>query len=303
MRSFHAVLALVLSSTCLASQQSFEVHNEEPPTPITDLSETIVSILSSSTQHTTLIHLLQRSKCIPMLAHIGNGTLFAPTDKAWEEWATSHTPPKPNEGGRRYLEWLGPGGIEEWVQPEEILLRRRVEDGLGEDEAREELDNQNWALRQHLLYHMLNYTLEPTDLLFSESNDITTLTTLLYPLAEEPDHPRVPPPGPPWLPRGGDGMLGGHGQRLRLAGAGSEPGGERGKVGGDWRGDGGISLWDGEGWEEEGNVTIQGEGKERRKIKGARWGANGVMIGIEGVLDMPPSIGMSPLCDFSEEIR
>ncbi len=167
---------------------------------------------------------------------------------------------------------------------EEDIRRLRIEDGGDEWSIRKVLDNQNWALRQHLLYHMLNYTL-PTSALIASTHDrnITTETTLLFPIAEEPEHPPIPEPGSPWLPRGGEGMLGGHEQRLRIARAGSDCGGERGKVGIDWRGQGGVGVWDGEGWEKVGNDT--------GTVKGMRWVRNGVVVGVEGVLDMPPSIG------------
>lgn len=98
-----AVLSLVLSSNALASQKHlhapFEPTGSITPSPSdsspSPLSETIVSILSASKEHTILLHLLQRSKCIPMLAHIGNATLFAPTDKAWNDWADAHRPSGP----------------------------------------------------------------------------------------------------------------------------------------------------------------------------------------------------------------
>ena len=48
--------------------------------------------------------------------------------------------------------------------PEEEVLRVRIGEGGDEEGERKKLDNQNWWLRQHLLYHMLNYTLSPEDL-------------------------------------------------------------------------------------------------------------------------------------------
>ena len=162
------------------------------------------------------------------------------------------------------------------------------------------MDNQSWALRQHLLYHMLNYTLSPSSLVAgNHTRNITIETTLLFPLAEAPSFPPIPEPGPPWLPRGGEGMLGGHGQRLRIGRGGGEGGGKPGTGGGDWKGEGGVRVWDGKGWEVPGNGTsVQtGNGTSTEKqVKGARWVRNGVVIGLDGVLDMPPSIGESYLC-------
>jgi uncharacterized surface protein with fasciclin (FAS1) repeats len=252
-------------------------------------SETIVSTLSKSDQHTTFITLLQRSKCIPLLAHINTSTVFAPTDKAWAEWAEDH---KPEKGGDLVNGWLAHTGLDPWLDTQNI------------DVATEAFDNQNWALRQHLLYHMLNYTLAPENLVAGNGTNITTETTLLFPMAEEPEHTPVPPPGPPWLPRGGEGLLSGHGQRLRIARGGSEAGGERGRIGVDWLGKAGVSIWDGSGWKEDGNssfVDISGKGKKHKgdqeekepevKVKGMRWVRNGVVIGVDGVLEPPPSIG------------
>jgi uncharacterized surface protein with fasciclin (FAS1) repeats len=285
-----AILTLVLASTCWAIQQPLTVEGLSPLDSASssvrlsdDFSETIVSILSSSSQHTTLLRLLQRSKCIPMLAHIGNATIFAPTDTAWETWAKAHLP----ENTTRLYQ--------------DEVIDRRISDGMNEEDVVDELDNQNWALRQHLLYHMLNYTLSPADFgPMENASNITTHTTLLFPLADEPAHPRIPPPGAPWLPRGGDGMLGQHGQRLRYARAGSEEGQVRGRVGGDWRGEGGFDVWDSSGWgEKDGNEThiapdLHGDKEDRRakeKVRGVRWGTNGAVVGITGVLDTPGSIG------------
>jgi hypothetical protein len=108
-------------------------------------------------------------------------------------------------------------------------------------------------------------------------------------------------------------MLSGHGQRLRLARSGSEAGGERGRVGVDWMGQEGIAIWDGSGWKESGNGTLTGlknKGDKGRKhpsgdgdgapdvnVTGVRWVRNGVVIGVEGVLEPPPSIGESRLRD------
>jgi uncharacterized surface protein with fasciclin (FAS1) repeats len=258
-------------------------------------SETIVSTLSKSDQHTTFIRLLQRSKCIPLLAHINTSTVFAPTDKAWAEWAETH---RPEKEGELVNGWLTHTGLETWLDTDFDI----------ETEA---FDNQNWALRQHLLYHMLNYTLAPEDLIAGNGTNITTETTLLFPMAEEPEHTPTPPPGPPWLPRGGEGMLSGHGQRLRIARGGSEVGGATGRIGVDWMGREGVTIWDGSGWKEDGNssfVDVLSKGKKQKGdkeekepeviVKGMRWVRNGLVIGVDGVLEPPPSIGKSPLPSF-----
>ena len=175
------------------------------------------------------------------------------------------------------------------MQDEETILSTRAAESSIEVERRK-LDNQNWALRQHLLYHMFNYTLTPTYFLADQSANITIETTLLFPLAQEPELPPTPPPGPPWLPRGGEGLLGGHGQRLRFAKAGSEQGEARGKVGVDHNANGGAKIWDGSGWSEDSGKDTESSAK-KDKIVGARWTRNGVVVGIEGVLEPPPSLG------------
>ena len=304
-------------------------YNDELPDAHT-LSETIVSTLSASNQHTTLLHLLQRSKCIPLLAHIGNATLFAPTDQAWIDYVDAHGPHTPEDP--TYQGWLTAGGLEEWKMPEEEVLRVRIGEGGDEESERKKLDNQNWWLRQHLLYHMLNYTLSPEDLTDNITSDmvdgykkdkkdgderkleVSMETTLLFPMLEEPPIPPTPPPGPPWLPRGGDGLLGGHGQRLRVLKGNKD---DRGKVGVTHSGDEGVSIWDGSGWPpvdtndtesfwpgsgkdkgDKGDDDDKHEEEKRRKkaeagVIGSRWSRNGVVVGVEGVLEPPPSIRTS----------
>lgn len=253
---------------------------------VSSYASTIVSTLSSSPYHTTFLHLLQRAKCIPMLAHIGNATVFAPTDQAWKEWAERNTPDlsiSNVDRGDSVNGWLGPEGLDEWLRDEEEVILSRVAVSGDEGLERKIMDNQNWALRQHLLYHMFNYTLPLSSFLPSEVSNVTLQTTLLYPLEKQPPLPPVPEPGAPWLPHGGEGLLGGHGQRLRIARVGSTEGGKKGKVGVEWDGEGGAEIWDGKGWA-KGNDSAS-------EVPGARWVRNGVVAGIDGVLDTPPSIG------------
>ncbi|OXG33425.1 vacuolar membrane protein [Cryptococcus neoformans Bt120] len=263
------------------NSQIYETTNSD----VSTYASTIVSTLSSSPYHTTFLRLLQRAKCIPMLAHMENATVFAPTDQAWKEWAERNTPGlsiSDADHGESVNGWLGPGGLDEWFRDEEEVILSRVAVSGDEGMERRIMDNQNWALRQHLLYHMFNYTLPLSSFLPSDVSNVTLQTTLLYPLKEQPPLPPVPEPGTPWLPQGGEGLLGGHGQRLRIARVGSKEGGEKGKVGVEWDGEGGVEIWDGKGWA-KGNDSAN-------EVPGARWVRNGVVVGIDGVLDMPPSI-------------
>ncbi|BEI99521.1 hypothetical protein CcaverHIS631_0405640 [Cutaneotrichosporon cavernicola] len=260
-------------------------------------SETIMSTLSASNKHGTFVHLLQRSKLVPMLSRF-NGSIFAPTDAAWKAWEDAHRP----DTDERVHGWLGTSGLAEWLlnddEAEAALARRVAAAGVDGPRVRAEADNQNWAMRQHLLYHILNYTLTERDWAPREENNITIETTLLFPMGKEPAPSPIPPPGTPWTPTHGQGLLGSHGQRLRVALPGSVEGGDRGLVGFDHFGKNGACVWDGSGWENDPNNTHIWTGrdpdtdknKDRKKERGVRWVRNGVVIGLDGVLAPPSSL-------------
>lgn len=257
-----------------------------------DLRETLMSVLSDSDQHGTFIHLLQRSKLVPMLSRL-NGTVFAPTDAAWKEWEKTHLPPK-SSPDLRAEGWLGAEGLSEWLVDERVAqehLDARIAQSPDEEASlRAEVDNQNWALRQHLLYHLLNYTLTVDDWAPSSRWNVTIETTLLFPVSREPPPSPLPQPGTPWLPGDGVGLLGKHGQRLRLALPNTEEGGERGRVGLDHTGVGGAAVWDGSGWK---NTSILFKDKDKDSNKtaaGVKWASNGLVVGLESVLAPPGDI-------------
>ena len=133
--------------------------------------------------------------------------------------------------------------------------------GLYEDEGYlEPRDNMQEKLRQELLYHMLNGTLPP----FPKPEELSVQVheTLHYPRKPVDPPTSDPPPSPPWIPEPG-GTLGGLPQRLRLA--------SRDK-----------GVW----------VGVDAFGKGGAKaIKGRVDVANGVLVGIDGVLEPPPSLG------------
>jgi solute carrier family 25 carnitine/acylcarnitine transporter 20/29 len=118
-------------------------------------------------------------------------------------------------------------------------------------------DNVNEQLRQELFYHLLNYTVT-----LPEDNDILVTKTLHFPHDYLEPPSRDPPPSPPWLPIPG-GTLGGEPQRLRVA---SRKG--RVHVGVDGFGNGGAQV-----------------------IKGPTGADNGLLIGIDSILPVPPSLG------------
>ncbi|CCM05190.1 uncharacterized protein FIBRA_07399 [Fibroporia radiculosa] len=118
-------------------------------------------------------------------------------------------------------------------------------------------DNIQENLRQQLFYHILNYTPPalPTEQTPCE------FETLHFPRSPTEPPTREPPPGPPWMPLPG-GTLGGKPQRLRAS----------------FRDD---SIWVG--------VDAFGEqGVEVVKDKVDT--ANGMLLGINGVLEIPPDL-------------
>ncbi|KAL1406085.1 hypothetical protein Q8F55_007768 [Vanrija albida] len=289
-----AVTLLALAGAAVAEQLAFQNPAHAASTEVHEQSDSLVSLVSASTQHGTFVRLLQRSKSIPLLWHIGNATLFAPTDAAWAKWAEEHKPKGDDEV--RVAGWLGAGGLDEWlVAPDaaDLALDQQVSAASEEEgkRLRLEADNQSWALRQHILYHVLNYTLWPSDWAPQNSSNVTIETTLLYPLDSAPDSP-IPPPGSPWKwPE--TGLLGTHGQRLRVSRPGTAEGGPRGRIGADHEGNGSAEVWDGAGWERTGNKTesLKDKGKDKDKPPvGVRWARNGLVVGLESVLEPPPSI-------------
>jgi solute carrier family 25 (mitochondrial carnitine/acylcarnitine transporter), member 20/29 len=122
-------------------------------------------------------------------------------------------------------------------------------------------DNVHQKLRQELFYHMLNYSL-PT---LGHDDNLHVYKTLLFPRKplDAPSHePQQPPP---WIPIPG-GTLGGEPQRLRVASRDEEI-----WVGADAFGHDGVQV-----------------------IKGVVNVTNGMLLGIDAVLESPPDLGMSP---------
>jgi solute carrier family 25 carnitine/acylcarnitine transporter 20/29 len=118
-------------------------------------------------------------------------------------------------------------------------------------------DNVNEQLRQELFYHLLNYTV-----VLPKEKEILVTKTLHFP-HDSPEPPsRDPPPSPPWLPVPG-GSLGGEPQRLRVA---ARKG--RVHVGVDASGKGGVKV-----------------------VKDPVDAGNGLLVGIDGILPLPPSLG------------
>lgn len=121
------------------------------------------------------------------------------------------------------------------------------------------VDNVQEQLRQQLFYHLLNYSITalPVD------KQVQVLQTLHYPRTplDPPSHD--PPPYPPWMPLPG-GTLGGAPQRLRIAAR-----EQKAFVGVDALGSGGVEI-----------------------VKGMVDAGNGVLLGIDNVLEPPPDLGL-----------
>ncbi|KAF7339597.1 Carnitine/acyl carnitine carrier [Mycena sanguinolenta] len=118
-------------------------------------------------------------------------------------------------------------------------------------------DNIHEELRQQLFYHLINKTF----LVVPEAPNPLVLETLHFPRSPLEPPSRDPPPSPPWMPIPG-GSLGGAAQRLRVASR------DQGAwVGVDAAGQHGIEI-----------------------VKGRIDAGNGVLLGIDGVLDPPPNL-------------
>lgn len=136
--------------------------------------------LGEDPDFTLLLRLLQRARLVPTLNRLEDATLFAPTNDAIKRYInTSH------------------------------VYSRALFDTEPSPDAR---DNKQHELRQHLLYHLLNYSipLMPEDF---PSTLPLVLETLLYPDLPVQSLTRGPPP---WLPQPG-GLLNCAPQRLRVA--------------------------------------------------------------------------------------
>ena len=118
-------------------------------------------------------------------------------------------------------------------------------------------DNVQEKLRQELFYHLLDYNYTLAEVPQEETPK--TLRTLHYPRTPVEPPTREPPPGPPWMPIPG-GTLGGEPQRLRIALRDATA-----YVGVDAFGQGGAKV-----------------------VKGQVETANGLLIGIDDVLQVPP---------------
>lgn len=266
-------------------------ENESPSVSNIDaLSTTVIDLLSSSTQHSTLLHLLQRCKLVPSVNLMQGLTLFAPTDQAWDNWAKEmQLDQQKGTDAQEDLARLIHGWRTSRPTSRQTSDYVDIDDGFA--------DNIMFDTRQLLLYHMLNYILPLQQSLtdvdssypashglprwIARDSNISTETTLLFPSRHHRPPGNLPPPHPPWAPEGGTGTLGGHAQQIRLLFDQSGPS----SVGVDVTGRGGAGVWT--NW--AGNTTD----RHPRPVAGdrCRVGSNGIVVGIDRVLDPPVDLG------------
>lgn len=182
-------------------------------------SSTLVDALSDDPDYTLLLTLLQKARLIPTLNRLDGSTLFAPTNNAIEHHSL-------------------------WS------------DILKDDEALR--DNIQEKLRQELLYHLLNYSIDA----LPDEHNLQVHETLHYPRKPVDPPSREPPPGPPWMPIPG-GSLDGKPQRVRVASVSGEI-----RVGTNAFAQGGVKV-----------------------VKGRVDVGNGLLFGVGDVLNVPPSLG------------
>lgn len=226
----HALLLLSHVACCLSSQISFPSQGD----PIngnrqTSVRTTLVDLLSQQEDFSLVIRLLQRAKLIVNLNLIKDATFFAPTNAAI-----------------RSDPWLFSLVDTESELPEQAYMNE---------------DNIQARLRQQLLYHCLNYSLEiPTD------DSIRSLETLLFPHPEaglgRPGEDSKPFPGLPAPDQ--HSLLGGQGQKVR------------------------FKLLD----QAKARLGVDSHGKSGVRVSCQRIqrASNGVLIPVEGLLKPPESI-------------
>ena len=231
-------------------------------------STNLIDLLATLPEHSTFVHLLQRTRLIPTLNRIqelderNRGmTLLAPTNDAFRAaqerdpsslWGQAldvlQGPERPRTAGRQLTFGAGPA-------PEH--------------------DNVQAQLRQQLLYHVLNYTLPPTrpdqdgsepppewhETLHLPSRRLLHEPTRPGPIPHPPSHP----PHPGAEDRGG--LLGGAGQVVRMAWRSGRMRDASLYVGVDARGEGGVHC-----------------------LASNRSSPRGVILSLDGVLDVPPSL-------------
>lgn len=281
--------------------------------PIKSSSLSLVDLLSSSKNHTLLLSAFQRARLIPLLNRLNGSTLFAPTDEAI----------KLESKREKSKGLLISESIWTYVtNSEEAWDEQQEREGAGLIAGSAIRDNLQLALRDTLLYHILNYTLFPApepiplpppsnDTTQSNShsfkfspllplNSITLQETLYLPSLHPydksfPSPPTLPgsppddpdPDGPAQNRTKSDGLLRGEGQRLRIVRREVEKKNKKGEK----------EIWLGVDWKGVGGAKVLGDSE--------RYARNGAMVEIDRVLIKPVDLGRFSFASiyFSERVH
>ncbi|GAA6046845.1 hypothetical protein JCM3770_005672 [Rhodotorula araucariae] len=244
----------------------------KPPPPTPDTSR-LVDLLSASPDHQLLLAAFQRARLVPTLNRLNGSTLFAPTDEAIRRERDKERERALSGDEVGAAIW---SAVVEWTEQGSV------------ERAAVEHDNLQLALRDTLLYHILNYTIVPpppsnrTNSTTPQPEplplDLPTLhETLYFPslfpynrsYPAPPSLPGTEPDRPdPDAPEGRpEGLLHGEGQRVRVMRRQGQGKRDEYWVGVDWKGEGGVRSVD--------------------KLKFAR---NGALVPLEAVLTKPDDL-------------
>nr|CDI51202.1 conserved hypothetical protein [Melanopsichium pennsylvanicum 4] len=215
-----------------SSQHPMQISHQ-PPTSLRkgkdSVSFNLIDLLSQSPDHTILVRLLQRTRLIPTLNRLqefdaGSGlTILAPVNAAFLRNKDDQI------RQRRQANDLAPDSptLWEYLLNDQPQKSEAGEQCIWHNKVCVAASNVNAVARQHLLYHVMNYTLpfalsddtgshSPRDSLPREGRP-QMHTTLHFPsrrMLTEPTRPgRVPIPDE----EDHGGLLGHHGQRMRVA--------------------------------------------------------------------------------------
>ncbi|GAA5947230.1 hypothetical protein JCM3775_007602 [Rhodotorula graminis] len=254
----------------------------KPPPPPPDTSR-LVDLLARSDEHQLLLGAFQRARLIPTLNRLNGPTLWAPNDRAIQR-------ARDDERRRGLLDDGGGDSVEVGGQPgvwtAVVEWAEHGDDAFGGNST--EHDNLQLALRDTLLYHLVNRTLVPPPPSNGTNStepapkplplDATTLhETLYFPSlfpynrsfpappslpGTEPDEPD--PDAPEDRP---EGLLHEEGQRLRVVRRVDDKKRDEYWVGVDWKGAGGV-----------------------RSAGPPKFARNGVLVPIDGVLTRPDDL-------------
>lgn len=293
--SFILLVLVTIHNILVAATGDIPFYRSPLDAPSSPPLPNLIDVLVHSPNHSILVRLFQRTRLIPTLINLmefGDGrglTIFAPTDDAIRRKVQMDTQKRQDVRSTPMVEaeyvehFQNPRSIWEWAI--HLIEEKDAPDQDTHDliapvwtADKTRLGNVNALLRQQLLYHMVNHTLllnmtKDAVLMCSEgsADSVTSrphplmLSTLHLPsrrLLHEPTRPG-PIPQPPGAEDHG-ALLGGEGQKVRLTCNGEK----LASVGVDSRGHGGAQILD----------------VNRSSTKG-------IVISIDGILELPPDLG------------